>query len=97
MRPPSRRRAPKERAYAVTTHWRSRSERPIDCWAAGRAMLTIVPSRTTTSWVSATTTRIHQRFLVVGSSWACGGCWESVAVTEDPYPGKQVFALKTVP
>src|SRR5215471_18124082 len=60
-RPPSSRRPPKASEYAVTTHCRSALENPRSCWAEGSAMFTIVASRTTISWASPTTPRIHQR------------------------------------
>src|SRR6478609_10066312 len=43
------------------THWRVVSDRPRSACALGRATLTMVPSRTTSSWVSETVARIHQR------------------------------------
>ena len=49
MRPPSRSNAPKASAYEVTTHARSPSVMPRSAWASGKAIETIVLSRTTMS------------------------------------------------
>ncbi len=59
--PPSSSSPPNASAYAVTIHWRESLEKPRACWADGRAMFTIVASRTTISWASPMTARIIQR------------------------------------
>ena len=46
-RPPSRRKPPKTRAYALMTHCRSSCEKPRSIWIDGRATLTIATSSTT--------------------------------------------------
>ncbi len=60
-RPPSSSRLPKVIAYEVTTHCRWSSENPRSAWAEGRAMFTMVASRTTMSWARPMTARIHHR------------------------------------
>src|SRR3954462_15758767 len=49
-RPPAMSRPPKARLYAVITHCRLASENCRSAWACGRAMFTMVASRTTISW-----------------------------------------------
>ena len=49
-RPPSRRRPPKRSAYALTIHWRFRSENPRSFWMDGSATFTIAMSSTTMNW-----------------------------------------------
>ena len=67
-RPPSSSRLPKASAYAVTTHWRSLSLKPRSACADGMAMFTMVASRTTISWASATVASTHQRCLPSGGA-----------------------------
>src|SRR5580765_2177413 len=67
-RPPSMSRLPKARAYAVTTHCRPASEKPRSVWMWGRAMFTIVPSRTIMSWALAMTMSARRRPRDLGAA-----------------------------
>src|ERR1039458_2196983 len=60
--PPRRRRLPKDKAYAVITHWRWSVEKCSVCCAVGSAMLTIVTSSVTISWATPRSARTAQRF-----------------------------------
>ena len=51
-RPPSSRKPPKTRAYALTTHCRLSSENPRSTWIDGSATFTIAMSRTTMNWTA---------------------------------------------
>jgi hypothetical protein len=46
-RPPRRRKPPKVKAYALTTHWRSSGAKSSSVWIEGSATFTIETSRTT--------------------------------------------------
>ena len=61
IRPPSSRKPPKARVYAVMTHWRLAVEISRACCADGSAIVTIDASRTIISCATMTTARMPQR------------------------------------
>ncbi len=62
-RPPISNSPPNASRYAVITQCRAASEIPSASCAEGRAMFTIVPSRTTRSCAAATTGSVHHRLV----------------------------------
>ena len=59
-RPPSRRKPPKNRVYALMIHCRLASESPRSFWIDGSATFTIVASRMTMNCARQTRTRTSQ-------------------------------------
>ena len=62
-RPPSSRKPPKTRAYALTIHCRLVGEKCSPCWIDGSATFTIVASRMTMNCAMQTRTSTSQRFV----------------------------------